>query len=72
MNIYRLRVVIAGVSPLLWRRLEVAAGTTVAGLHAIVQAVFGWSGEYPVRVRPDLHSLAAGRLPARRAPRRGL
>ena len=46
MNIYRLRVVIAGVSPLLWRRLEVAAGTTVAGLHAIVQAVFGWSGEH--------------------------
>ena len=46
MNIYRLRVVIAGVSPLIWRRLEVTAGTTVAGLHAIVQAVFGWSGEY--------------------------
>jgi Plasmid pRiA4b ORF-3-like protein len=46
MNIYRLRVVIAGVSPLLWRRLEVAAGTTVAGLHAIVQTAFGWSGEY--------------------------
>ena len=46
MNIYRLRVVIAGVSPLLWRRLEVAAGTTVAGLHAIVQTVFGWSGEH--------------------------
>lgn len=46
MNVYRLRVVIAGISPLIWRRLEVAAGTTVAGLHAIVQAVFGWSGEH--------------------------
>ena len=46
MNVYRLRVVIAGISPLLWRRLEVAAGTTVAGLHTIVQAVFGWSGEH--------------------------
>jgi hypothetical protein len=38
--------VIAGISPLIWRRLEVAASTTVAGLHAIVQAVFGWSGEH--------------------------
>ena len=45
-DICRLRVVIAGISPLIWRRLEVAAGTTVAGLHTIVQAVFGWSGEH--------------------------
>jgi Plasmid pRiA4b ORF-3-like protein len=46
MNVYRLRVVIAGISPLIWRRLAVAAGTTVAGLHTIVQTVFGWSGEH--------------------------
>ena len=46
MDVYRLRVVIAGISPMIWRRLEVAAGTTVTGLHAIVQAVFGWSGEH--------------------------
>jgi len=46
MDVYRLRVVIAGISPLIWRRLEVAAGTTVAGLHTIVQTVFGWSGEH--------------------------
>ena len=36
MDVYQLRVVIAGISPLIWRRLEVAAGTTVADLHAIV------------------------------------
>ena len=46
MTVYRLRVVIAGISPLIWRRLEVAASTTVAGLHAIVQVVFDWSGEH--------------------------
>jgi len=46
MDVYRLRVVIAGISPLIWRRLEVTASTTVAGLHNIVQAVFGWSGEH--------------------------
>lgn len=45
-TVYRLRVVIAGISPLIWRRLEVAAGTTIAGLHAIMQAVFGWGGEH--------------------------
>jgi hypothetical protein len=45
-NVCRLRVVIAGISPLIWRRLEVAAGTTAAGLHTIVQTVFGWSGEH--------------------------
>ena len=45
-TVCRLRVVIAGISPLIWRRLEVAAGTTIAGLHAIVQTVFGWSGEH--------------------------
>ena len=50
-DVYRLRVVIAAISPQIWRRLEVAAGTTVAGLHAIAQTVFGWSGEY-------LHRLA--------------
>jgi hypothetical protein len=53
MDVFRLRVVIAEISPLIWRRLEVAAGTTVAGLHAIVQAVFGWSGEH-------LHRFAIG------------
>jgi len=46
MDVYRLRVVIAGISPLIWRRLEAAADTTVAGLHAIAQAVFGWNGEH--------------------------
>ena len=46
MTVYRLRAVIAGISPLIWRRLEVAADTTIAGLHAIVQAVFGWGGEH--------------------------
>jgi hypothetical protein len=52
-NVYRLRVVIAGISPLIWRRLDVPAGATIAGLHAILQTTFGWSGEY-------LHRLVIG------------
>lgn len=45
-EIYQLRVVIAGVSPLIWRRLLVPADTTIAGLHTILQTVFEWSGEH--------------------------
>jgi Plasmid pRiA4b ORF-3-like protein len=37
--------VIHGISPLIWRPLLVAAQTTIAELHAIVQTVFGWSGD---------------------------
>jgi hypothetical protein len=46
MTAYRLRVVIAGISPLIWRRLLIPATTTIAQLHAILQASFGWSGEH--------------------------
>lgn len=45
-DVYQLRAVIGGISPLIWRRLLVHAQTTIAELHAIVQTVFGWSGEY--------------------------
>jgi DNA invertase Pin-like site-specific DNA recombinase len=44
--VYRLRVVIHGVSPQIWRRLLVPATATIAQLHAIVQTAFGWGGEH--------------------------
>ena len=44
--VYRLRVVIHGVSPLIWRRLLVPATATIAQLHTILQTVFGWGGEH--------------------------
>ena len=44
--VYRLRVVINGISPLIWRRLLVPAQTTIAQLHTILQTAFGWSGEH--------------------------
>ncbi|MGH3846124.1 MAG: plasmid pRiA4b ORF-3 family protein [Pseudonocardiaceae bacterium] len=43
---YQLRVVLRGISPLTWRRLLIPADTTIAGLHTILQTVFGWSGEH--------------------------
>ena len=45
-SIYRLRVVLNGVSPLVWRRLLVSSKTNLADLHEILQLAFGWSGFY--------------------------
>jgi hypothetical protein len=45
-QVYRLRVVLAGISPLIWRRLEVTGSTTLGELHRILRTAFGWSGEH--------------------------
>ena len=45
-SLYQLRVVVHGVSPLIWRRLLLPADTTIAGLHAVLQIAFGWSGDH--------------------------
>jgi hypothetical protein len=42
-SVYQLRVVLRGVSPLIWRRLLVDAETTLDQLHDVVQVAFGWS-----------------------------
>jgi Plasmid pRiA4b ORF-3-like protein len=44
--IYQLRVVLCGVSPLVWRRLLVLSETGLAELHDVLQTAFGWSGEH--------------------------
>jgi hypothetical protein len=45
-HVYQLRMVLAGISPLIWRRLLVSGATTIARLHTIVQTVFSWGGEH--------------------------
>jgi hypothetical protein len=50
-DVYQLRAVISGISPLIWRRLLVTGETTIAGLHSILQTVFGWSGQHLHRFR---------------------
>ena len=44
--VYQLRVVLRGVSPLIWRRLLVPATATIADLHAVLQIAFGWADEH--------------------------
>lgn len=45
-SLYQLRVVLHGISPLIWRRLLVPATATIAELHVILQIVFGWGDEH--------------------------
>jgi Plasmid pRiA4b ORF-3-like protein len=45
-SIYRLRVVLAGISPLIWRQVEAPDSITIAGLHEVLQVAFGWSGQH--------------------------
>jgi hypothetical protein len=44
--VYQLRVVLRGVSPLIWRRLLVRSDSTIADLHRTLQVAFGWSDEH--------------------------
>ena len=44
--VYQLRVVLHGISPLIWRRILVRSDSAVAELHATLQLVFGWSDEH--------------------------
>ena len=46
LSIYQLRIVLRGISPLIWRRVLVLSNTTLAHLHAILQILFAWSDEH--------------------------
>ena len=45
-DIYQLRIVLRGISPLIWRRLLIRGDTTLAQLHLILQIIFDWSNEH--------------------------
>jgi hypothetical protein len=46
LSIHQLRVVLQGVSPLVWRRLLVPGDISLADLHQVLQTAFGWSDFY--------------------------
>ena len=46
LSIYQLRIVLRGISPLIWRRVLVPSNTTLAHLHTILQILFAWSDEH--------------------------
>lgn len=45
-TIYQLRVLLAEVSPLIWRRVQVSGSTTLTGLHEVLQTAFDWDDDY--------------------------
>jgi hypothetical protein len=42
-TIVRLKVTLRGVRPPVWRRIEIAADTTLFALHRVMQKVTGWT-----------------------------
>ena len=49
--VMRLRVALPGVKPAPWRRIEVLASTSLAGLHDVIQAAMGWEDLHLHRFR---------------------
>jgi len=49
--VYQLRLVLSGVSPMIWRRLLLSGNTHLAHLHNILQILFSWSDERSSRFR---------------------
>jgi hypothetical protein len=45
-HLYQLRFVLAGISPMIWRRLVISSETSIAQLHEYIQIAFDWSGEH--------------------------
>ena len=42
-NVYQFRVVVQGISPLMWRRILIRSDMSLATLHTTLQLVFAWS-----------------------------
>ncbi|MGH3686521.1 MAG: plasmid pRiA4b ORF-3 family protein [Pseudonocardiaceae bacterium] len=61
-TVYRLRVVLSGISPMIWRQLEVPATLTLAQLHEVLQASFAWSGEHLHRFTVHGRDYGSGEL----------
>ncbi|HSZ30069.1 MAG TPA: plasmid pRiA4b ORF-3 family protein [Pseudonocardiaceae bacterium] len=61
-TVYRLRVVLSGISPMIWRQLEVPATLTLAELHEVLQISFAWSGEHLYRFTVHGREFGSGEL----------
>ncbi|AIL13662.1 plasmid pRiA4b ORF-3 family protein [Candidatus Paracaedibacter symbiosus] len=46
MKLYRIKIALRGISPMVWRRLQIPGNTSLANLHHIIQIANGWEDEY--------------------------
>ncbi len=44
--VYQLKVVLQGISPMIWRRILVWSESTIADLHYVIQIAMGWNDEH--------------------------
>ena len=58
--IYQLKVVLLGISPMIWRRVLVHGDSTIADLHYIIQIAMGWSDDHlhQFRIHGKLYGIA--------------
>src|ERR1700679_3465902 len=47
--VYRFHIALRDVSPKVWRRVELPAGSSLADLQRVIQISLGWSDEYQHR-----------------------
>ncbi|MDM9384725.1 hypothetical protein QUB80_34040 [Chlorogloeopsis sp. ULAP01] len=60
--IYQLKVVLLGISPMIWRRVKVSSDSTIEDLHYTIQLAMGWE---------DIHQKTTGKpVPLRGAQNR--
>lgn len=56
-DVYQLRVVLRGISPLIWRGLLLRGDATLADLHDVLQIAFGWEDYHLHRFSFDRRQL---------------
>jgi hypothetical protein len=59
--VYRFHVALRGVSPKVWRRVVLTAGSSLADLQRVIQISLRWSNEYQHRFCIRNHYLGASR-----------
>jgi hypothetical protein len=57
--VYRFHIALRDVSPKVWRRVELTAGSSLVDLQRVIQLSLGWSDEYQHRFCIQIHYLGA-------------
>jgi Plasmid pRiA4b ORF-3-like protein len=66
---YQLRLVLTGISPMIWRRLLISSETSIAQLHEYIQICFDWDNEHLHCFAIAAKSIGSCGSLARRRPR---
>jgi hypothetical protein len=60
-NVFQLRVIVRGISPLIWRCLLVRSNMSLATLHDTLQIVFAWSDVHLGSLAPHMEHVRGKR-----------